>query len=110
MANQPLNQNLKFDTEMRVTAPFDSSSQLLGTLQNRPVIMFIKNQSTVDAFFSDNETDTIGMTMVPGESIVLDCRANHGNAVDMGFQIGTSFFVVGTGGTGDFVVSILYAK
>ncbi len=110
MTNLPLDQNLVFDNEMTLTAPWSGVSQFLGTLQNNPVIMLIKNQSTVPVFFADNSGSTAGTTMVAGEEIVLDCRANHGNASNMGFGKGKSFFITGTGGTGAFKLGILYAK
>lgn len=110
MANQAFDQNLGFDTEMNVTAPFSGVAQLLGTLSNEPVVILFKNQSTVSVFVADNNGSTKGTTMVAGETFVLDCRANKGNAINMGFGIGTSFFVTGTGGTGAMKISILYAK
>lgn len=51
-----------------------------------------------------------GTTMVSGEEIIFDCRANHGTARNMGFQMGTSFFATATGGTGNIKISSLYAK
>jgi hypothetical protein len=110
MSNLSLDQNLAFDTEMTLTAPWTGIPQFLGTLQNKPVIMLLKNLSTVPVFFSDNGTTTEGTTMIAGEEIVLDCRANNGTASNMGFGIGTSFFITGTAGAGSFKVSILYAK
>lgn len=116
MANQPLNQNLAFDTEFSITAPFSGTAQQLtvsgvaAALMNEPVILMVKNQSTVSVFFADNSGSTNGTTMVAGEEFVLDCRGNKGNAVNMGFPIGTAFFVTGTAGTGSFKVSVLYAK
>lgn len=110
MANLPLDQRLSFDTEMSVTAPFTASAQLLGVLANEPVLILFKNQSNVSVFLADNDGATKGTTMVAGEEIIMDLRANNGVAVNMGFPIGTPFFVTGTGGTGSFKVSILYAK
>lgn len=110
MSNLPLDQRLIFDTELSVTAPFTGVSQFLGTLPNEPVVLLIKNQSNVSVFFADNPGATMGTTMVAGEEIILDCRANHGKAVNMGFPIGTAFYVTGTAGAGSFKVSILYAK
>lgn len=110
MANLPFDQRFGFDTELSVSAPFTGTPQLLGTLTNQPVIILIKNQSTVSVFFADNNGSTKGTTMVAGESLVLDCRGNKGNAPNGGFPIGTSFYVTGTGGTGSFKVSIIYAR
>lgn len=110
MANLPFDQRLTFDTELSLIAPFSGSSQLIGILTNEPVVMFIKNQSTVPVFFADNPGSTKGTTMAIGEEIVLDCRSNSGRATNMGFPIGTSFFATGTGGTGYIKVSVLYAS
>lgn len=110
MANQPIDQIFDFDTELTVSAPFTGSAQLLGTLTNNPVIILVKNQSTVPVFFANNTGSTRGTTMVAGETFVLDCRANKGLAANGAFPINTSFYVTGTGGTGAFKVSIIYAK
>jgi len=110
MTNLPLDQRLAFDTELSVTAPFTGVSQYLGTLANEPVLILFKNQSDVSVFLADNNGSTKGTTMIAGEEIIMDCRSNHGLAVNMGFPIGTPFFVTGTAGTGAFKVSILYAK
>ncbi len=109
MTNLPFDQKFAFDTELSVTAPFTGVAQLLGTLTNEPVIILVKNQSTVSAFFADNSGSTKGTTMAAGESFVLDCRGNKGNAVNGGFPIGTSFFVTGAAGAGAFKVSVIYA-
>ena len=110
MANLPYDQKLKFDVELSFAAStFTGSAQLLGTLTNEPVILLIKNQTSVPVFFADNSGTTNGTTMVVGEEIVLDCRTNAGHAVNMGFPIGTNFFVTGATGTGNFKVSVLYA-
>lgn len=112
MSNLSLDQNLKFDDRMVLTAPWDGTPQYLGTLRNKPVLMMIKNQSDASVFFADNSGTTAGTTMVAGEEIILDCRANHGFASNMGFGIGTSFYITGeldSGGTDIFEISILYA-
>lgn len=110
MTNLPLDQRLAFDTELSVTAPFTGAAQLLGTLPNEPVMILFKNQSTVSVFLADNNGSTKGTTMVAGEEIIMDCRANNGRAINMGFPIGTPFYVTGTAGTGTMKVSVLYAK
>ena len=109
MANLPFDQKLAFDIELSVTAAFTGIPQLLGTLTNEPVMILFKNQSTVNVFLADNPGSTNGTTMVAGEEIIIDCRANSGRATNMGWSIGTSFFVTGTGGTGAFKVSVIYA-
>lgn len=120
MANQPLNGNFSFDVELtRAASTFNGTSQQLlfrGTatpaiLQNNPVMILIKNQTTVSIFFADNSGSTEGTTMIAGEHFVLDCRGNKGNAPNGSFPIGTAFFVTGVaGGAGSVNVSIIYAK
>lgn len=110
MANLPFDQRLAFDTELTIAAStFTGSAQFLGTLTNEPVMMLIKNQTSVSVFFADNPGSTKGTTMAIGEEIILDCRSNAGRATNMGFPINTSFFVTGTAGTGNFKVSVLFA-
>lgn len=110
MANRPFDQRLAFDTELSLSAPFTGVAQFVGTLTNEPVMILFKNQSTVSVFLADNNGSTKGTTMVASEEIILDCRTNAGNAPNMGFPIGTSFYVTGTAGTGTFKISVLYAK
>lgn len=109
MTDLAFDQKLAWDTEMSITAPFTGSAQLLGILSHEPVMLLVKNQSNVSAFFADNPGSTNGTTMVAGEEIIFDCRANNGTARNMGFPLGTPFYVTGTAGTGAFKVSILYA-
>jgi len=110
MSNLPFDQNLAFDTELSLSAPFTGTAQLIGVLSNKPVILLVKNQSTVPVFFADNSGSSKGTTMVAGEEFVLDCRGNHGTAANMGFPVQTSFFATGTAGTGAIKISVLYAK
>src|SRR5580700_6319923 len=108
MANLPLDQKLKFDTELSLTLP-QSATTLIGTLTNEPVILMFKNQTTVTVFVSDNPGSTAGTTMLAGEEIIFDCRANNGTARNMGFPIGTSFYATATSGTGNVKISVIYA-
>lgn len=109
--NSNVAQNLHFDAELSIDASsFSGSAQLIGTLTNIPVVMFFKNQTSVAVFVADNDGSTNGTTMAAGESIVLDCRANHGNAPNMGFPIKTSFFATASAGTGSFKISVIYAS
>ncbi len=109
MTNSNISAIMAFDTELSVSAPFTGTAQLLGSITNNPVIAFLSNQSTVPVFLADNSGSTKGKTMVAGETIVLDCRTNHGIASNMTFPTATSFYVTGTGGTGSFKLSYLYA-
>lgn len=104
-------QSAAFDTELRVTAPFTGVAQLLGTLTNNPAMLLVKNDSDTTVFFADNNGSTKGTTMVQGERMVLDCTTNRtGNEDTLTFNIGTQFYVTGTGGTGAFRVGVIYAK
>ena len=99
-----------FDTERTTVAPFTGSYQVLGTpLTRNPVIMVFDNQSTVAVEVSADGTNT-WHTFPAGEAYVLDLRANHGNAQNYTVPIGTQFWVRGTGGTGQFSLSINYAR
>lgn len=111
MTNASYDQRLGFDTELTIAASgFTGTAQFLGQLTNLPVILLIKNQTSVSVFFADNDGASKGTTMAVGEEIVLDCRSNAAKADNMGFPIGTNFFVTASAGTGNFKVSVLYAR
>lgn len=109
MTNRAIDQNLRFDEELEVAGAFTGVPQFVGSLTNRAVLIMFKNQSTVSVFLADNNGSTNGTTMAAGEEIIMDCRANNGISSNMGFPAGTSFFITGTGGTGAFRISSLYA-
>lgn len=106
------NNNIRagWDTERSRAGAFSGSYQTLGspTTQN-PVIMICDNQSTVDIELSMDGVNT-WKTFSAGEALVLDCRGNHGIASNFTMDIGTQLYVKGTGGTGSFRVSIIYAR
>jgi len=110
MSNSPFDQKLKFDIQLTVTAPFTGTAQLVGVLTNEPVVIVIQNNSTVPVFFADNNGSTNGITLQAGQVLEFSNRGNNGRAVNMGFPIGTTFFVTGTAGTGTFNVAIIYAN
>lgn len=110
MTDMPIDQKLAFDTELTIAAStFTGSAQLIGTLTHEPVVILFKNQTSVAVFIADNSGSTKGTTMIAGETILLNCRTNAGAAVNMGFPIGTSFFITAAAGTGNFKISVLYA-
>jgi hypothetical protein len=109
MSNSPISANFDFDVELSLAGPFSGVPQLIGVLKNEPVILLIKNQSTVTAFISTDNAGTKGTTMVAGENIILDLRGNKGSANNGGFPIGRSFFATATDGTGDIKISIIFA-
>ena len=115
MTNLPTDEKLAFDTELtQLASALSGTALLLGNLTNNPVILLVKNQTSVSVFFADNPGSTKGTTMASGEEFVFVCRSNNGTARNMCFPIGTTFYatqVSGTpgAGTGSFKVSVLYA-
>jgi hypothetical protein len=110
MTNMPNDQKFAFGTELAVAAPFTAASQLLGTITNEPVVIIFKNQSNVPVFVADNAGATNGSTLVAGENMIIECRANKGVAINGGWPIGTSFFITGSAtSTGSFRATIVYA-
>lgn len=96
------------DTERSVTGPFSGSSQNLGAvLSVNPIIAIFDNQSTVDIQVYIGSV--LWKTFQAGEGLVLDLRGNHGITDTYTLSIGTQIAIIGTGGTGSFRLSILYA-
>lgn len=105
-----ISQRAGFDTERSRSGAFSGSFQTLGTpLTENPVILIFDNQSTVSIEVSVDGTNT-WKTFAAGEALVLDLRAAHGIASNYTIDLGTQFYVKGTGGTGSFSLSILYAR
>ena len=105
-----ISQRAGFDTERSRAGAFSGSFQTLGSpLTHTPVIMILDNQSTVSIEVSVDGTNT-WKTFSAGEALVLDLRAAHGIASNFTIDAGTQFYVRGTGGTGSFRLSILYAR
>jgi hypothetical protein len=110
MVNLSYDQRLKFDTELSLAgSSLTGSAVLIGTLINEPVVILVKNQTNQTVFFADNPGTTNGTHMAAGEEFVIDCRANAGTSINMGFPQGTSFYATGSTGTGNFYVGSLYA-
>lgn len=111
MANSPIEQNLQFDTELSLAgSSLTGSAVFIGQLSNNPVVIRFANQTNQTVFIADNSGSTKGMTLVAGETVIMDCRANHGRAANMSFPINTSFFATGSSGTGNVKISVLYAR
>lgn len=99
-----------FDTERSVSAPFTGSYQAVGTsLAYNPVVIVFDNQSTVAVSLSVDGTN-VWKTFTAGEAFILDLRANNGIAANYTMDLGTQFYVLGTAGTGDFKIAIIYAR
>lgn len=108
--NQNQAQRVGFDTERILAAPFTGVSQTIGTaLTVNPVIIVFDNQSTVSVAISVDGVNT-WKTFVTGEAMLLDLRSNHGIAPNYTIDIGTQFSGIGSAGTGQFSISVIYAK
>jgi len=98
------------DTERTVTAAFTGVTQNIGTpLAFNPVTIIFDNQSTVDVAVSVDGGVTTWKTFRSNQSLVLDVRANHGNAPTLSYPVGTQFSLIATAGTGSFRISVNYA-
>lgn len=96
------------DTERSVAGPFTGVAQNVGTpLSVNPVIIIFDNQSTVAVQVSI--AGVSWKTFAAGEALVLDMKANAAHAASYTFDLGTQFSLIGTGGSGSFYISIIYA-
>lgn len=94
----------KFGKQRTLTAPFSGAYQTVGSiLDSIPNIMILDNQSTVAAEVSFDGAFT-WKTFAPGQALVLDFASDQ-----MLVEQGTQVYVKGTGGTGSFYVSLVYA-
>lgn len=107
MADSFISLQAIFDTErsLAVTASYQSVG---SALTHNPVILIFDNQSTAAVQLSVDGTNT-WKTFSAGEALVLDLRANKGNAPTFTIPIGTQFLAKGTAATGNFLISIIYA-
>lgn len=80
----------------------------IGSLEFSPVIIIFDNLGTVEVEISIDGGSTTWKTFPGGEALVLDLRAAHGVAPNYTFDVGTTF--TGTGASGDFSISYIYAK
>lgn len=109
MSNPYHGARVGFDTERSVTAPFSGAAQTLGTPLDYPALIAIfDNQSTVAVAVAVN--GVTWKTFSAGEALVLDLRANSGEAPTYAIDANTQFFVTGTAGTGSFRLSVNYAR
>lgn len=102
-----INLSQNFTPGVELAATMTGSSVLIGTLLHNPVIIIFDNQGTVPVTISIDNGATVWRTFTAGEAILLDLRANHGNAPNGTFPIGMSFF--GNGASGTFSISYIYA-
>lgn len=94
----------QFGVERSVTGPFSGSFQTVGSaLDSVPNIIILDNQSSVVLQVSFDGTN-IWKTFAAGEALVLDFASDQ-----LLVAQGTQIYVKGTGGTGSFFASIVYA-
>ena len=109
MTNSNLSTNVGFDIE-RTCTPTTGSFVTCGTaLTVNPTVIIFDNQTTVAVAVSVDGVNT-WRTFVSGEALTLDLRSNHGNAPNYTIELGTQFFCKGTGGSGNFSISLVYAQ
>ena len=110
MSDSNISLRAGFETERSVTVPFSGSNQNVGTpLDHQPVIIIFDNQSDVTVGLYVNGINW--KTFEAGEALLLDLRANHGNAPNFTIDKHTQFAVIGTAGTtGGFYISTVYAR
>ena len=89
-------------------ATMTGSAVLIGTLDFNPVIIIFDNMGSVAVEISVDGGSTTWKTFPAGEALVLDLRAASGVAPNYTFDVGTTFY--GTGASGDFSISYIYAK
>lgn len=112
MSNTNMSQRVGFDTERSLAATsFDSTYNFIGSaLSVNPVIIIFDNQTDVDVPLSVDGSNT-WKTLTAGEAMILDLRANHGNApnytIDKGIRFSTNAAV---GTSGSMRISVVYAK
>ncbi len=82
---------------------------LIGTLEEPPVIIIFDNQGDVSVGISKNGTST-WKTFTAGEALVLDLRDKIGLASNYSFPQGTELYAIGAAGAADFRISYIFAK
>lgn len=94
----------KFGLQRTCTAPFTGSYQTVGAaMDSIPNILILDNQSTVAVTISFDGTRD-WKTFAPGQALVVDF-ASDSLLVEQATQV----YLKGTGGTGTFYLSIVYA-
>lgn len=108
-SNPYIGARVGFDAERSVAGPFTGVAQNLGTPLTYPaIIATFDNQSDTSVAVGVN--GVTWKTFAAGEAMVLDLRANHGNAPTYAIDAHTQFTVTASAGTGAFFLSINYAR
>jgi len=102
-----INLSQNFVPGVELAATMSGSFVLIGTLLHNPVIIIFDNQGTVPVAISIDGGARTWRTFTAGEALLLDLKANHGNAQNGTFQIGMTFS--GNGASGTFSISYIYA-
>ncbi len=100
-----ISQRAGFAAEL--TAVMTGVAVKIGTLTQSPVQIIFDNQGTVAIAISVDGGTTTWRTFPGGEALILDMRGNHGIAPNFTMDVGTTFH--GTGASGTFSISYLYA-
>lgn len=105
-----LSQTAVFQNELAAT--MTGSFTLIGTVVSSPVILIFDNQGEASIQIaigpaSSPPPSAVWRTFPAGEAMILDLRANNGNAPNFTVSAGTSFWGNGTSGT--FSISYLTA-
>ncbi|HMD82241.1 MAG TPA: hypothetical protein VKE92_13080 [Anaerolineales bacterium] len=103
-----INNSQRAEFAPELLATMTGAAVLIGTLEFNPVIIIFDNQGGASVAISVDGGTSTWKTFPAGEALVLDLRAAHGLAPNYTFDIGTSFY--GTGASGDFSISYIYAK
>ena len=94
----------KFGHQRTLAGPFSGAYQAVGSpMDSIPNIMILDNQSTVALIVSFDGANA-WKTFAAGQALVLDFASDQ-----MLVEQGTQVYVNGTGGTGSFYVSLVYA-
>src|SRR3990167_324729 len=105
-------QRVGFGTERSLASTsFNGDYQVIGTpLDQSPTVIIFDNSSDVSVPLSIDGVNT-WRTFPAGEAVLLDLRANHGNAPNYSIDNGTQFYTNAAVGTsGSISISFIYGK
>ena len=96
-----------FDVE-RTAVPGGSFAAIGGPILHTPVIIIFDNQTNAAVEVSVDGVNT-WKTFPAYEALLLDLRANSGSAPIYTIDLGTQFYITGSG-SGQFSISLTYAR
>jgi hypothetical protein len=105
-----ISQKAKLGTEVSIDAStFTGSFQALsGTIPGDTVQLIIQNDTNVTVTWSDDGT-TNGLSLIAGVRVILDMRANKGDADTFAFPANIQFYAKGAAGAGLFKIAPIRA-